>query len=206
MKLSKMFYADSLSYYKAASVLTGSQDRDIDEQLLLTPILFLLRHSIELITKALIIKLNEDSNDSFDITKYTPIFEDGTPSRKKLLEIHSVQELFSFIKYEDKNDRLASLFDDKEISFANKVIKDINSIDSKSDYFRYPIGKKKQEYKRHFISRSEDDVAPDIKNCYFLFLFGGPATDKCIYFKANEKYIKLAKAMATLIEIFINKF
>jgi len=119
MKLSSMFYKDALTFYKLANILSSSKKREQDDQLLLSPILFLLRHSTELLLKALVIKLNENKNENFKIANFIPIHENGNPSKKSLLHIHSLQDLWSFIKFEDKNSRLVSLFNNEEIVLVN---------------------------------------------------------------------------------------
>lgn len=205
MKISKMFYDDSKRYYKAAQLLTGSQARDEDDQLLLTPIFFLLRHSTELILKSLIIKFNE-SSINFEVSKFVPHFEDGTLSKRQLLNIHSLKDLYSFLKYEIKNNNLFDIFNEKESKLIVKVINEVDGIDNKSDYFRYPISTNNRKHKRHFVSMSEDGIAPEINKGYFLFIFGDNDNNKVISFKANEKYIKLVDNLSKIVNIFIEKY
>ena len=206
MTISQMFYEDAVRYFKSANIVSNSYNRDIDDELLLTPILYLLRHSVELIIKALILKFVEQSNSDVDVSQFKPCFENGVKSSKRLLENHSIGELFSFLRYFDKNNRLCSMFDDSELKFANKVVRNINNIDAKSDYFRYPIGKNNKRNKRHFVSMSNDDLAPEINKGYFLFLFGDSSENKVIPFTADEKYIKLADEMGSLANMLMTKY
>jgi len=205
-KLSVMFYEDATRYFNAAEVLSGSEQRDEDDQLFLTPILFLLRHSIELNIKAKIFQFLENTFSEGDLLEFKIILENGQVCKKKTIESHSIQNLFSCLRYLDKSERLVSIFDDDELSFSLKIVKEIESIDSQSDYFRYPISKNNQQHKRKFLSLSENEVASDIRNGKFLFLL--ESTDhKVIHFSTlEEKYIVLVENMRKFSYILLNKF
>ena len=166
-------------------MLTGSQARDEDDQLLLTPIFFLLRHSTELILKSLIIKFNE-SSINFEVSKFVSHFEDGSLSKRQLLNIHTLKDLYSFLKYQIKNNNLFDIFNEKESKLIVKVINEVDGIDNKSDYFRYPISTNNRKHKRHFVSMSEDGVAPEINRGYFLFIFGDNDNNKVLALRQTK--------------------
>ena len=205
-KLSVMFHEDAISYFNASEVLGGSENRDMDNQLFLTPILFLLRHSIELSIKAKIYQFIENITSEKDLLDCKIILEDGQECKKKVIESHSVQNLFSCLRYYDKSERLVSIFDDSELAFSLSTIKEIECIDSQSDYFRYPIGKNNQQHKREFLSLSEDGVAADIQNGKFLFLLESSNNKVIHFYTLEEKYIALVEKMRKLAYILLNKF
>ena len=203
-RLSSLFYNDSYSYYKSALIISGSGYRKEDDQLLLTPILFLLRHAIELILKSFIIRTLEYKNIQ-DISRCKLLMEEGCETNIKLLSCHSTFHLFSYVRYLDKQYRLVSIFDDNELEFSFKVIKDIEKIDSKSDYFRYPIDKNTKEFKRKFITRGKTGIAPEINNSNFLFLFGSPKNECVVFSTKEKKYLELVENMSTLYKILQKK-
>ena len=201
-----MFHEDATSYFDASQVLSGSDKRDENDQLFLTPILFLLRHSIELSIKAKIFQFLENVSTEQDLLEFKIILENGQECKKKVIESHSVHNLFSCLIYFDKNQRLVSIFEDSELAFSLNTIKEIESIDSQSDYFRYPIGKNSQQHKREFLSLSEDGVAADIKNGRFLFLLESPTNKVIHFYTLEEKYIALVENMRKLAYMLLNKF
>ena len=56
----KYYLSDGKSYYLAAKTLMFSQNREKDNQLLLMPILYLYRHSLELLLKYHIMKFLDE--------------------------------------------------------------------------------------------------------------------------------------------------
>lgn len=203
-RLSSLFYNDSYSYYKSALIISGSGYRKEDDQLLLTPILFLLRHAIELILKANIIDILEFNNQG--ILKCKLVTENGIKTNIKLLNCHSISNLFSYLIYLNTQYSLVSVFNDNELKFSYRLINDIEDVDSKSDYFRYPINKNTKAYKRKFIIRGDIGIAPEIKSTNFLFLFGSP-NDECVVFSTKEKkYLELVKDMTSLYKILQKKW
>ena len=204
--LSITFFEDSISYYNAASVLCSCEQRSIDDQLFLTPILYLYRHSIELIIKTLIISYLERSLTPNSIKDFYLYSEDGERTKSQLMNCHSLNTLYSCLKHFDKTERIVSIFDNNELEFIDSVIKEIELIDKNSDYFRYPIGKHKEQHKRKFIAISETDIMPDLSQVYQNFIYEGPNNRVIAFTSIEKEYIELSENIRIVANIFINKY
>lgn len=204
--LSMTFFEDSISYYNAAIILSSCEQRNVDDQLFLTPILYLYRHSAELVIKAIILSYLERFSTENSIKDFFLYSEDGEKTKLQLMNCHSLNSLYSCLKYFDKNERIVSVFDDNELDFIDRVIKEIELIDKNSDYFRYPIGKNKEQHKRKFLAVSETDIMPDLSKVYQNFIYEGP-NDKVITFTSIEQeYIELSENIRIMTNILIRKY
>ena len=91
-KPSDAFFVEGVSYYRSGQIIQNSKERIGDEDFLFSPITYLYRHSVELLLKALILKVmcNENPDTWFSI-KFPP-------SNRKISSIHSVETLFEICK------------------------------------------------------------------------------------------------------------
>ena len=118
---------------------------------LYNPTIFLLRHTIELQLKGLIIgEIKRSSNTRIDDIKV------GKQNRK-LNQAHSLLELWekyiAVVRVEINAD---------EVTLINKVIKKLNRKDPGSDRYRYPQSKKKQNFATEPIQLDFSRKAPDL--------------------------------------------
>lgn len=126
----RAFFEEGITFYKSAQVLQLPKNRDDDIDLF-SPIIFLFRHSAELLFKAIIIKKMLEWG-------YTDWQAKKIPSNnRRLLSTHSILELYNAWR------ELAEI--NKE-SLTDKTLLEeyVNSIeryDSDSTFFRYPIDK-----------------------------------------------------------------
>ena len=118
---------------------------------LYNPTIFLLRHTIELQLKGLIIgEIKRSSNTRIDDIKI------GKQNRK-LNQAHSLLELWE--KYIAV---VQGEIDTNEISRINRVIKKLNRKDPGSDRYRYPQSKRKQNFATEPIQLDFSGKAPDL--------------------------------------------
>ncbi len=168
----KIFYNDSHSYYYSAMILIDSKLKEDDDQLLLIPIIFLLRHSLELAIKAHIVKYLEENTTVVNFNNFKIYDKKGIQLKDKLFATHSIKKLFDCMIFLDKQ-RLFPVFDYNEIRFMKQSLRHTIRLDDKSDYFRYPIGKSLKLHKRNFIKKydiSMDWCVPELKTREELFI------------------------------------
>lgn len=140
------YYKEALSFWRCGKVVQSSGARLEDEQLLSSPIIFLFRHSAELLIKALIIR--DASKLYVDDIKDIKL----PPHNNKLSSMHSLKEL-----YDTWTAILASMIVNPIDSDLNKKICEIieqeEKYDSSSTFFRYPYDKKGNENRKNVITR-----------------------------------------------------
>lgn len=140
------FYNEAMRFYRSGEVVSESEERIEEEVDLFSPIIYLYRHSVELLFKALIIKfLKERGEDNWLEIKLQPC-------NKKIVNMHSVLELFNVAKV--LNDEIESLtgIEDNFVS----LIDQIDEYDASSTFFRYPYDKKGNVNKRNLTENVED--------------------------------------------------
>lgn len=132
---------------------------------LYNPTIFLLRHTVELQLKGLIIgEIKRSSNTRIDDIKI------GKRNRK-LNQAHSLLELWE--KYIAV---VQGEIDTNEISRINRVIKKLNRKDPGSDRYRYPQSKRKQNFATEPIQLDFSGKAPDLAEGipYVMIADGNP--------------------------------
>ena len=133
---------------------------------LFNPIIFLLRHTIELLLKGLIIgEVKQKSNTRIDEIKV------GKQNRK-LNQTHSLLELW------DKYTFVASdVIRTDDFILVDKVIKMLNRKDPYSDRYRYPQSKQKHNFATEPVQLDCSGKSPDIDDGipYVLITDGVPA-------------------------------
>ena len=165
----KYYLSDGKSYYLAAKTLMFSQNREKDKQLLLMPILYLYRHSLELLLKYHIMTFLYEQGYT-DIPHYKICDIKGDIKDLKLLRTHNIKKLFECFSFWNKQ-TFCPKFTDEQISFLKKQIQHLCELDKSSDYFRYPTGKDNKFHKRHFVSKIGClAMSPEIKNKMDIFV------------------------------------
>ena len=182
MNRSAKRYIDWAYEYQVAALTLYTQIATAPH--LYNPTIFLLRHTIELQLKGLIIReVKRSSNTRIDEIKI------GKQNRK-LNQAHSLLELWEkyvAVAQDEIN------FDD--FSVINKVIKKLNRKDPGSDRYRYPQSKKKQNFATEPIQLDFSGKAPDLADGipYVMITDGGAAI--------VEKGVLLLQDLIDIIEV-----
>ena len=182
MNRSAKRYIDWAYEYQVAALTLYTQIATAPH--LYNPTIFLLRHTIELQLKGLIIgEVKRSSNIRIDEIKI------GKQNRK-LNQAHSLLELWEkyVVVVQEEID-----FDD--FSLINKVIKKLNRKDPGSDRYRYPQSKKKQNFATEPIQLVFSGKAPDLADGipYVMIADGGSAV--------VEKGALLLQDLVDIIEV-----
>lgn len=163
MNKSEKRYIDWAYEYQVAALTLYTQLATAPH--LYNPTIFLLRHTIELQLKGLIIgEIKRSSNTRVDDIKI------GKQNRK-LNQAHSLLELWE--KYIAV---VQGEIDADEISHINRVIKKLNRKDPGSDRYRYPQSKRKQNFAIEPIQLDFSGKAPDLAEGipYVMIADGNP--------------------------------
>lgn len=128
----KAFFDEGLSFYKGAQIVQESSFRvENDEIDLFGPIVYLFRHSAELLFKSLIIKkLSISGIMDWQSVKLSS-------NKRKLSSMHSLYELF--LAWTDYNGE--AWLTQSEIELVEMYVTNITRFDEDSTFFRYPINK-----------------------------------------------------------------
>lgn len=150
----KAFYDMANEYHIAAASLWVNI---VDSPYLYNPVSFLLRHTIELQLKWLIVsELRKDCNS-------LKISEIKIPSEKKDLKmdsVHSLKTLWNYFQGLYKSHRI--LVDEEEFRKCEKALSKINKKDFSSTRYRYPFTKQDVSINLEPIDIRFCDSAPDI--------------------------------------------
>lgn len=167
-KIANRYYELALDYYESASILFINI---LDNSSIYNPTIYLLRHSVELFLKGLIIKENIISNNTINIDEIKVNTDSGA---KKLNSIHSLWCLWDNYKSLNTKNRLISIFDNNQEKYLDKIIASFNDKDFDSTNFRYPYDKKGEEIIIKPVDIENIKYAPDIsKKKLNLIEFGG---------------------------------
>ena len=128
---SEKFFEEAMSFWKSGRIIQHSPARVKDEQFLSAPIVYLYRHAVELLLKALIIRDGKALYSEEITTVLLP------PHNKPISSLHSLLSL-----YEDWNEITTSLLitpaDKKDRQELSRIIRRIEKCDKSSTFFRYP--------------------------------------------------------------------
>lgn len=82
------FYAEAISFFNCGYIIQYSKERMLDEQMLSGPTIFLYRHSVELLLKALIVKelFEQDMCKWYELKL--------PPHNRTVTSMHSIKALF----------------------------------------------------------------------------------------------------------------
>ena len=137
----------------------------VNSPYLYNPIIFLLRHAIELQLKGLIISEVKSErntrNDQITIGK----------QKRKLKQTHSLQELW--VEY---TSIAHSQIDDEVLQLISKVIRRLNRKDPYSDRYRYPQSKKNRNFETEPIQLDFSGKTLDLSKGipHLMFVDGTP--------------------------------
>lgn len=140
------FYNEAVRFYKSGEILSKSEERIGEEIDLFCPIVYLYRHSVELLFKALIIKsLGKRGEENWLGVKLQPC-------NKKIANIHSILDLFNAVKILDVE---ISKWTSDEENIVSLIIQ-IDKYDETSTFFRYPYDKNGNLNRRNMTESVED--------------------------------------------------
>lgn len=150
---SEKFFEEAMSFWKSGRIIQHSPKRFKDEQFLSAPIVYLYRHAVELLLKALIIR---DGNALYAEEITTVLLP---PHNKPISSLHSLLSL-----YEDWNQITASLLiapaDKKDRRELSRIIRRIEECDKSSTFFRYPYDRHGTENRKEFVEEvSRKDIS-----------------------------------------------
>ena len=163
----------SYNYYESAvlldeTILTGKNYN------IIYPVVYLLRHSLELIVKSLI--LQEVDNQNINPSKPEVIYYQKT-KKFDISRTHSISVLFDkFVEIQESkviSGKQLFGYDETLLKGLSGVINEIDKIDHTSDIYRYPISKSGKKNPIHFADDAEDnlvlgEVGPNT-NGYLIF-------------------------------------
>lgn len=130
--LDNYFYDEAQNYYYSAIILSKN-DEGIDEKYdLFGPIVYLLRHAIELMLKHLIVKALYEQN----VTKWHEC--KLSPYNRRITSMHSLRALYE--TYIEQIRKLGKV-DAKDLDEVECFIEEFDNIDFDSTFFRYPYDK-----------------------------------------------------------------
>lgn len=143
------YYNESLSFWHCGKIVQCSDMRSEDEQLLSSPIIYLFRHSAELLLKALIIRDAKNIYaDDINVVKLPP-------HNRVLSAMHSLKALYETWT-EVLSFKLVNPIDVDQNKKIFTIIERVDNCDSTSTFFRYPFDKKGNENSKTFVSSVND--------------------------------------------------
>lgn len=168
----------SYNYYESATlldetILTGNNYN------IIYPVVYLLRHSLELIVKSLI--LQEVDNQKINPSKPEVLYNQNA-KKFDISRTHSIRVLFDkFVEIQESkvtNGQQLFGYDENLLKELSNVINKIDKIDHTSDIYRYPISKSGKKNPIHFADEAEDNL-----------VFGeiGPNTNGYLIFGKTEE-------------------
>ena len=139
------YYIEAIAFWKSGKIIQSSNERFCDEQFLSAPIIYLFRHSAELLLKGLIIK---DADMLYEEDVNNVLFP---PYKVKLAQTHSLQKLFEIWDSVIESMLIPALSADDRRRIVG-YIKRIEKCDPSSTFFRYPYEKSGKENRRSFAA------------------------------------------------------
>lgn len=150
---SMLFYKEAVAYYRSATILKYSPEKENDDNYLFGPISYLTRHALELIFKAMIIKLLEEKNRDWLSIKFC-IQIKNKQRKVSLTSIHSLKSLIEIlVDYGYKFNVSDYGYDD-----IIQMVTNVDEYDEDSTFFRYPMDKKRN-INNDSIEEAEDLLA-----------------------------------------------
>ena len=168
-----LFYEEGLSYYKSGVILQNSPDRIQEEDLLFSPIVYLLRHALELLFKALIVKdVVTKNKGSWNTMKFPP-------ENRRLNTIHSIKTLYETWKLMCNN---VTNNDEEGIDEIENIVEQLDSYDFSSTFFRYPYSKEGEVNRKRLTEEVDEDILTSVPCSLGAFIYHeGPEKFACLH-------------------------
>lgn len=152
--LAKKFYINALNYIDAINVLKNNIITPY-EQSTIYPLLYLERHTVELLLKTLIIiTVPQQDVDETMILKWGEY-------KFNISLTHSLKVLLDKCIEIQNNTRLISIFDE-DINEIEKIINSFDELDHSGEYYRYPLNKNGRISKQKMYKIM--DMLPEVKS------------------------------------------
>lgn len=195
-KVLQDYYDLACDYYMGAVALWKDIVRSDH---LFSPTVFLLRHSLELVLKLLII--NEAISGSyFDSLHSIMFFHDGKDRRMD--SIHTLMPLWRAYKDFSLSRRLILEFSDSEADIIENIFSYWDKIDEHSTYYRYPYSKDGCSNKVEPLDIELADVSPEIGRRATIII----SNDSDVtYIKKGERYLSKVIELFEAAKILFSK-
>lgn len=193
------YFKEALSFWHCGKVVQTSEARFEDEQFLSSPIIYLFRHSSELLLKALIIR------DASKLYAYDIRDVKFPPHNNKLSSMHSLKELYeTWIMILDS--LIVPPIDSELDKKIRKIIDRQEKCDHNSTFFRYPYDKSGKENKKIFVTPVDQRDLMRMP-CSIGAIVGHEGVENFSRWRGDDKIawleIDLNKLVVNLICIFI---
>ena len=190
------FFEEAMSFYKSAQIVQESDFRVMyDETGLFGPVVYLFRHTAELLFKALIIrKLSEAGVSDWRSVKLEA-------TNRKLSSTHSLHELYIAWRNLGGEKSLTQV----EAALMEEYVANINRFDEDSTFFRYPIDNKGNRNRKARTEKLDEELLNSLPCHLGAFVYAkGPENFSCLHreqFMENLEF-DLEELMSLLIQIY----
>lgn len=152
--LAKKFYVNSKNYIEAINILSKKITNN-DNEFVIYPLLYLERHTVELMLKSLILV----SVNTQELDEKMTIGWNG--KKFDISKTHSLEILLNkYIEIQNET-RLIPNYDN-DINEVKKVICSFDKLDHSGEYYKYPLSKEGKESKQKLFKRI--DEFPEVKS------------------------------------------
>ena len=192
----RAFFEEAMSFYKSAQLVQESDFRIRDDETdLFGPVVYLFRHTAELLFKALIIRKLFDSG----ISDWQSVKLKS--NNRKLSSTHSLYELY--IAWRELDGETGITHDEAEL--LEEYVTNINRFDEDSTFFRYPIDKKGNRNRKAMTEELDEGLLSSLPCHFGSFVYAkGSKNFACLHreqFMENLEF-DLEELMRLLIEIY----
>ncbi|MCH5148152.1 MAG: hypothetical protein J1G05_02145 [Clostridiales bacterium] len=206
LKTSKLFYQEAVRFALCGDDIRFSSIRYEDDQFLISPLIFIERHTVELLLKSLI--LYDVSGNPYlnykNIKDIEVLNENGISLSRKLINTHSLLSLINFYIYLESC-KLLTDYNKKEIKKLKSTIKKLDKIDVGATYFRYPFinnkGKIKKNKRNYLIKINEKHPLETLKEGTYVLKNNNDSID---YEVKNLNIVQMEYDLTKVIIILLN--
>lgn len=160
--LAKKFYVSSKNYLEAINILS-KQIINNKNEFVIYPLLYLERHTVELMLKSLILV----SVDMQEVDK--KMIVSCNEKKFDISKTHSLEILLNkFIEIQSET-RLVPNYDE-DINEVKKVICSFDKLDHSGEYYKYPLNKEGKESKQKLYKRVDEfpEIKPNMGNTWIF--------------------------------------
>lgn len=198
--IARSFLAEAKEYFSCFNILRESEYRTNSDQLLISPILFLARHVVELLLKALIIK-DWGNNYCIAIPWFSFKFE---PHKKTVKEMHSLIQLLECWT-NLQSYYLCPTYMPEDINTIQKNIELLDKYDPRSTYFRYPFKKNGAENSRISLIEIDDEDYECMPCTINQAIYGAELSGGSIYRINDVEFLCLEYGLSKTINLLITQ-
>lgn len=151
LTINDKYYMDAIAFWRCGKIAQCSNKRFDDETFLSSPIIYLFRHSAELLLKALIIR------DAVKLYEGEINEVSFPPHNRTLISMHSLKALFETWDTLVSSILVTPIEEDVHTEVSN-IIDRVNDCDPASTFFRYPYDRRGNENSRRFTTQVDEDL------------------------------------------------